>query len=127
MPVSEKQKGYARKWDKENMHTISTRVRMEEFKDYKAWCEMRGVTVTSEIKRFVMGELDKYYAELDRLHEEKQQKKWYKIFYIGSLPFLSVLVDFLIRYDIIILEQVGISCLKNRNFRSGIYIQVHKL
>ena len=63
MPVSEKQKGYARKWDKENMHTVSTRVRMEEFKDYKAWCEMRGVSVTSEIKRFVMEELDKYYAE----------------------------------------------------------------
>ena len=54
MPVSEKQKGYARKWDKENMHTISTRVRMEEFKDYKAWCEMRGVSVTSEIKYFTI-------------------------------------------------------------------------
>lgn len=39
----------------------------------KAWCEMRGVTVTSEIKRFVMSELDKYYAELDRLHEEKMK------------------------------------------------------
>lgn len=74
MPVSEKQKDYARKWDKENMHTISTRVRMEEFKDYKAWCEMRGVTVTSEIKRFVMSELDKYYAELDRLPEELEKQ-----------------------------------------------------
>ena len=80
MPVSEKQKGYARKWDKENMHTISTRVRMEEFKDYKAWCEMRGVTVTSEIKRFVMDELDKYYAELERLHEEEMKKCFYFIF-----------------------------------------------
>lgn len=39
----------------------------------KAWCEMRGVTVTSEIKRFVMNELDKYYAELDRLHEEEMK------------------------------------------------------
>ena len=47
---------------------------MEEFKDYKAWCEMRGVTVTSEIKRFVMGELDKYYAELDRLPEELEKQ-----------------------------------------------------
>ena len=36
---------------------------------------MRGVSVTSEIKRFVMEELDKYYAELDRLHEEEQEKK----------------------------------------------------
>ena len=44
------------------------------YKDYKAWCEMRGVSVTSEIKRFVMEELDKYYAELDRLHEEEQKK-----------------------------------------------------
>ena len=68
MPVSEKQKGYARKWDKENMHTISTRVRMEEFKDYKARCEMRGVTVTYEIKRYVMEELGKYDAELDCLY-----------------------------------------------------------
>ena len=40
---------------------------MEEFKDYKAWYEMRGVSVTSEIKRFVM-------EELDRLNEEKQKK-----------------------------------------------------
>ena len=39
----------------------------------KAWCEMRGVTVTSKIKRFVMSELDKYYAELDRLHEEEMK------------------------------------------------------
>lgn len=70
---SEKQKDYARKWNKENMHTISTRVRMEEFKDYKAWREMRGVSVTSEIKRFVMEELQKYYAELDRIHEEEQK------------------------------------------------------
>mgnify|MGYP007128372323 CR=1 FL=1 len=90
MPVSEKQKGYARKWDKENMHTISTRVRMEEFKDYKAWCEMRGVTVTSEIKRFVMGELDKYYAELDRLHEE-EMKNWFWL----SVPFCFIF-DFFI-------------------------------
>ena len=74
MPVSEKQKGYARTSATAHMHTVSTRVRMEEFKDYKAWCEMRGVSVTSEIKRFVMEELDKYYAELDRLHEEEQKK-----------------------------------------------------
>ena len=82
MPVSEKQKVYARNMgitkrcgvQLENMHTVSTRVRMEEFKDYKAWCELRGVSVTSEIKQFVMSELDKYYAELDRLHEEELKK-----------------------------------------------------
>ena len=70
MAVSEKQKGYARKWDKENMHTVSTRVRMEEFKAFKEWCEIRGVTVTGEIKRFVMDELQKYYDYLDEIHKD---------------------------------------------------------
>ena len=47
---------------------------MEEFKENKAWCDMHSVTVTSEIKRFVIGKLDKYYAELDRLHKEEMKK-----------------------------------------------------
>ncbi len=37
MPVSEKQKQYARKWDKDNMRTIATRVRTEDAEDFKAW------------------------------------------------------------------------------------------
>ena len=72
MPVSEKQKQYARKWDKNNMRTIATRVRTEEAEDFKAWCAMRGVSATSEVKRFVMSELEKYYAVLEKQHKEKK-------------------------------------------------------
>ena len=36
MPVSEKQKGYARKWDKDNMRTLGTRVRTQDAEDFKA-------------------------------------------------------------------------------------------
>ncbi len=69
MPVSEKQKGYARKWDKDNMRTLGTRVRTQDAEDFKAWCAMRGVSTTSEIKRFVMSELEKYNAVMEK-HQE---------------------------------------------------------
>ena len=73
MPVSEKQKQHARKWDKENMRTIATRVRTEEAEDFKAWCAMRGVSATSEIKRFVMSELEKYYKVLEKQYNAEKK------------------------------------------------------
>ena len=69
MPVSEKQKGYARKWDKDNMRTLGTRVRTQDAEDFKAWCAMRGVSTTSENKRLVMSELEKYNAVMEK-HQE---------------------------------------------------------
>ena len=69
MPVSEKQKGYARKWDKGNMRTLGTRVRTQDAEDFKAWCAMRGVSTTSEIKRFVMSELEKYNTVMEKQQE----------------------------------------------------------
>lgn len=68
MSVSEKQKEYARKWDKDNMRTLSTRVRKEDAEDFTAWCKMRNVSATSEIKRFVMSELEKYYETMENRH-----------------------------------------------------------
>lgn len=74
MPVSEKQKQYARKWDKDNMRTLGTRVRTEDAEDFKAWCAMRGVSTTSEIKRFVMSELEKYYAVMEKKHNDSKSE-----------------------------------------------------
>ncbi len=50
------------------MHTLGTSVRTEDADDFKAWCTMRGVSTTSEIKRFVMSELEKYYAVMEQQH-----------------------------------------------------------
>ena len=74
MPVSEKQKGYARKWDKDNMRTLGTRVRRQDAEDFKAWCAMRGVSTTSEIKRFVMSELEKYNAVMEKQHNDNKSE-----------------------------------------------------
>ena len=74
MPVSEKQKGYARKWDKDNMRTLGTRVRTQDAEDFKAWCAMRGVSTTSEIKRFVMIELEKYNAVMEKQHNDNKSE-----------------------------------------------------
>ncbi|WP_455528081.1 hypothetical protein [Huintestinicola sp.] len=74
MPVSEKQKGYARKWDKDNMRTLGTRVRTQDAEDFKAWCAMRGVSTTSEIKRFVMSELEKYNAVMEKQHNDNKSE-----------------------------------------------------
>lgn len=76
MPVSEKQKGYARKWDKEHMRTLSTAVRIEDAEEFKAWCKRQGISTTAAIKKFVMSELDKYHAVLDEeLEKELRGKK----------------------------------------------------
>ncbi len=74
MPVSEKQKGYARKWDKDNMRTLGTRVRTQDAEDFKAWCAMRGVSTTSEIKRFVMSELEKYNTVMEKQHNDSKSE-----------------------------------------------------
>ena len=74
MPVSEKQKGYARKWDKDNMRTLGTRVRTQDAEDFKAWCAMRGVSTTSEIKRFIMSELEKYNAVMEKQQNDSKNK-----------------------------------------------------
>lgn len=74
MPVSEKQKGYARKWDKDNMRTLGTRVRTQDAEDFKAWCAMRGVSTTSEIKGFVMSELEKYNAVMEKQHNDNKSE-----------------------------------------------------
>jgi hypothetical protein len=35
---------------------------------------MRGVSVTSEIKKFVMSELEKYYAVMKQQHNDSKNK-----------------------------------------------------
>ena len=73
MPVSEKQKGYSRKWDKDNMRTLATRVRTDVAEDFKKYCEEKGTSCTSEVKRLIEAALEERYKELEE--REKQDKK----------------------------------------------------
>lgn len=60
MAVSEKQKQYARKWDSENMHTFSARVRKNDAELFKEYCDVKGSTPGKEIKLFIQTCIEEY-------------------------------------------------------------------
>ena len=75
MPVSEKQKGYARKWDKDNMRTIATRVRSNIADDFKKYCEEKGTSCTAEVKRLIEAALEEWYKELEEREKQKNMEE----------------------------------------------------
>ena len=65
MPKNEKQYGYSQKWDKDNMRTLATRVRTDVAEDFKKYCEEKGASCTSEVKRLIEAALEEWYKELE--------------------------------------------------------------
>ncbi len=61
--VSEKQKAFARKWDKEHMRTVSCRLRTEDAELFKEYCEENNTTPAALIKNFIMETLKKAYSD----------------------------------------------------------------
>lgn len=61
--VSEKQKQYARKWDKENMRSVSCRLRTEDAELFKEYCASRNTSPAAVLKTYIMGLLEKYSDE----------------------------------------------------------------
>ena len=53
MAVSEKQKKWAREWDKDNMRTLSCRLRTYEADNFKAVCAMNNTTPAAVLKAAV--------------------------------------------------------------------------
>lgn len=64
MPVSEKQKQYARAWDKENMRTLSCRVRTIDAEAFKEYCAAHDTNPAAVLKKCVFDCLEKYDGEL---------------------------------------------------------------
>lgn len=54
MPISEAKKLSNRKWDKENMHTISCRVRTEDMILFKEYCDEHRTTPAAELKKYIL-------------------------------------------------------------------------
>ena len=75
MPVSEKQKEYSRKWDKDNMRTLATRVRTDVAEDFKKYCEEKGTSCTSEVKRLIEAALEEWYKELEERKKNNPPQK----------------------------------------------------
>lgn len=75
MPVSEKQKQYARAWDRENMRTLSCRLRTEDAEYFKEYCKAHNTNTAAVLKKYIFKCLEKYSEELeeqDRLNKTKQ-------------------------------------------------------
>lgn len=69
--VSEKKKLTNRKWDKDNMKTISCRLRMEDAELFKEYCDLNGTTPAHFVKEHIMETLDNFYNRKDGDGQDK--------------------------------------------------------
>ena len=69
MPVSEKQKQFARAWDKENMRTVACRLRTDDAEAFKKYCTENGTNPAAVIKKYIMDCLEEYYREQEENNE----------------------------------------------------------
>lgn len=70
MSVSEKQKLFAQKWDKDNMRTLSCRVRTEQAEVFKQYCTAHGTTAGELLKKYVGKCIYEYGEELRKAEQE---------------------------------------------------------
>ena len=61
--ISEKRKLSNRKWDKENMRSISCRLRTEDAERFKKYCSDNGTTPAQFLKQYILKTLDEYYTK----------------------------------------------------------------
>lgn len=66
--LSEKKKLSNRKWDKENMRSVSCRLRTEDAEQFKEYCAENGTTSAHFLKEYILKTLAEYYGsgELDK-------------------------------------------------------------
>lgn len=75
MAISEKQKQLARAWDRENMRTLSCRVRTDEAEIFKQYCAAHNTTAGNLIKKYVVNCIIEYGEELRKAEQESEQQK----------------------------------------------------
>lgn len=72
MPVSERQKQCTRAWDKENMRTLSCRMRTNEAELFKEYCASHDTTPGNVLKKYVFECIRQYGTELEQAESEKK-------------------------------------------------------
>lgn len=75
MPLSEKSKQCIRAWDRENMRTLSCRVRKDEAEVFKQYCADHGTTAGELLKKYVGKCIYEYGEELQKAEQEMEQQK----------------------------------------------------
>ena len=59
--ISEKKKLSNRKWDKDNMRSVSCRMRTEDAEHFKEYCKENGTTPAHFLKEYILKTLADYY------------------------------------------------------------------
>lgn len=75
MPLSEKSKQCIRAWDRENIRSLTCRVRTEEAELFKEYCAAHDTTVGEFLKKYVRKCICEYGEELRKAEEENEKKK----------------------------------------------------
>lgn len=70
--ISEAKKNANKKWDRENMSTISCRVRSDDAERFKTWCSINHTTPGALLKKYVNKCLDEYYDYMEELHKDDE-------------------------------------------------------
>lgn len=58
MPVSKARRAANDKWDKENMTTLGCKVKKTDAERFKIYCEAKGSTSNTELKKYVLQCID---------------------------------------------------------------------
>ena len=54
-----------RKWDKDNMRSVSCRLRTDEAESFKKWCGINNTTPGAMLKNYVYKCIEEYYQYLE--------------------------------------------------------------
>ena len=72
VPLREKAKQSIRAWDRENMRTLSCRVRTEEAEVFKQYCTEHGTTAGELLKKYVGKCIYEYGEELRKAEQAEK-------------------------------------------------------
>lgn len=70
----QKMKPHLREWDRENMRTLSCRVRTYEAEAFKDYCTSRNTTPGNLLKEYVFGCIETYGKELEEARNNEDEK-----------------------------------------------------
>ncbi len=73
MPLTEHSKQRMRAWDRENMRTLSCRVRTDEAEIFKQYCAAHDTTAGELLKKYVGKCIYEYGEELRKAEQESKK------------------------------------------------------
>ena len=97
MPISESKNKANRAWDRDNMHTVSCRVRTEDAIEFSEYCKENNTKPGAILKDFVYGKI-RLHRELKCINEKEDLIRALATEVILSLPEEKI-IDFIVKSE----------------------------